>query len=860
MAPAASQPFTTPMMKQYLKIKKQYQDCLLFYRMGDFYELFLEDAHVGARVLDITLTSRSKGRDGRIPMAGVPFHAVDPYVAKLVKAGYSVAICEQLTEPNNRGIVERDVIRIVTPGTMTDEKALDRKEHNYIISLALRKNMLALAAADISTGEFQVQETDGSELSQRLSDLLARLAPTECILAPEQYENLALRQVLRVDPKLNLTCFQDWDTYAGRSAAVLTDHFRVKTLGVFGLNDKPLATEAAAALLGYLSYTQKGNVKHLQRPTVTDSTKYMLLDRSTIINLELFSTIREQQQQGTLVSVLDQTRTAMGGRLLRTWIKSPLRDPVAITARLDAVGWLLRNHPLRKTLRTALSDIVDIERILARLAIGVGNARDIVNLQHALTLVLQVRDSLRDCPVLLVTELLDTISDELTPLIELVRESFVDEPPISVKDAGMIREGLHERVDLLRQRVGGGKGWMTDLEKAERERTGIGSLKVRYNKVFGFYIEVSKANVHLVPEQYQRKQTLVNGERFVTPELKEQEVLILSAEEELKALEFRLFSEILSRVLGYTTLIQRASQAIAQVDCLASFAETAHTYRYVRPELTDSGELTVQEGRHPVVERVLPDVPFVPNDVRLTDGQRLLIITGPNMAGKSVFIRQVALITLMAQIGCFVPAASARITPVDKLFVRSGASDAIAGGLSTFMVEMTETAYILNHATPQSLIVMDEIGRGTSTYDGISIAWAVAEYLVTTDGRRAKTLFATHYHELQALEQQYPDRIRNFHMSVIEEEGNPVFLHTLAPGGASHSFGVAVAQLAGVPDAVVRRAKTMLTELEQRANPEPGPQGEHPPHDIVRRLRQTDISTLTPLQALNILAELKSDI
>lgn len=862
--PTVNHSFTTPMMKQYLRIKEQYRDCLLFYRMGDFYELFLEDAITGAKVLNITLTSRTKGRDGKIPMAGVPYHAVDAYLYKLVQAGYKVAICEQISEPNSKGIVDRDVIRIVTPGTIVEEKALQGKKHNYVISICISGTVMAIAAADISTGQFTVMERNIENITQALTDEFARLGPTECIVAPVTYNNPERLQQLRVDPTVNITCYQDWDHYANNGSAILKKHFQVKSLVGFGLDNKDLAIQASAVLLGYLKYTQKDRVSHMRTIVYTNLSRHVALDRATIVNLELFSTIRDQRSDGTLLSVLDETQTPMGGRLMRTWIRTPLCDAKSIIKRQDAVEWFVKQYRFRASVIATLRQISDIERLISRLAVGIGNARDCVNLKSALLAVISLKQQLRDKEIASFITFCDNITPEIEHVINVIECTFVEEPPISVKDGGMIRKGYNDRIDTLRQQIGGSKKWMDELELKERERTGISSLKVRYNQVFGFYIEVSKPNVHLAPSHYIRKQTLVNGERYITPDLKRQEDIILTAEEEICDLEYTIFSEVLTQILSFTPQLQQASKAVAKLDCIIAFAEIAQRYRYVRPIMTKTGELRVTAGRHPVVERLHTDTPFVPNDTDLDNTKQLRIITGPNMAGKSVYIRQVALIVLMAQMGSFIPATAATITPVDKIFVRSGASDVITAGLSTFMVEMTETAYILHQATANSLVVMDEIGRGTSTYDGISIAWAVAEYLVTHPEVQAKTLFATHYHELQRLEQLYPERIQNYHMAVVEENGTPVFLHTLLPGGASHSFGVAVAQLAGVPPEVILRAKNRLQTLEQRdtisyQNQSPS-SNKQTPSDIVTMLKDIDVAKTTPLEALNVLSALREKL
>lgn len=855
--------FSTPMMKQYQKIKARYQDCLLFFRSGDFYELFFDDALTGSQVLDITLTSRPEGKDGRVPMAGVPYHAVDSYLAKLVKAGYKVAICEQLSEPNNRGIVDRDVVRVVTPGTLIDERALERKENNFLISLAFDSGTLAIASADLSTGNVQVLQTNYNDFSQALTNELAKIKPTECILPLEKYEDHALLNILKQEKALNIFPFKDWQRYCHQPKEFLKKHFELKTLASFGIENQPLAIEASAALIGYLKETQKGHLSHIKKIALNCEADYVALDKNSMINLELFSTLRDHDPQGSLLSVLDQTQTAMGGRMLRSWIAKPLTRPEKITERYDFIADLLSQPDLKLEILGNLKEIPDIERVLSRLSVGIGNARDLINLQKALTRVLWIKEKIAKLTTPLAQKTHDRISPDLAKVTILIAQTVKEEPPVSLREGGFIKEGVNPELDQLRASAGGGREWVLALEKQEREKTGITTLKVRYNKVFGFYIEVSKGSVHLVPHYYYRKQTLVNGERFITPELKEQEEKILTAEARITEIEYQLFQETLTRILGYVVQIQEASWAIAVLDCLANFAFISRKKRYVRPKIIYSGEIQIKGGRHPVVEELVEEARFVPNDVLLRQtGQQLLIITGPNMAGKSVFIRQVAIIVLMAQIGCFVPADKAYISLVDKIFVRSGASDMITSGLSTFMVEMMETAHILNHATKDSLIVMDEIGRGTSTYDGISLAWAVAEYLVKK--LKTKTLFATHYHELQALENRFPTKIKNYHLAVDNSRGDPIFLHTIMPGAAAHSFGVAVAKLAGIPTEVIKKATSMLHTLEKRdeerkeiKNKQTVRKKDTPPE---KELAKIDINKLTPLEALNILAKLKGKI
>jgi len=812
--------FSTPMMRQYHEIKKQYPGCLLFYRMGDFYELFLEDAHIGAQILNITLTGKAGGKDGRIPMAGIPYHAVDSYLAKLVKAGYKVAICEQLSPPNKKGLVERGVIRVVTPGTMLDENALEKKENNYLVSVLVKGEVAALAVADLSTGYFAVSEKSG-EYEPWLLDELARLSASECILSDELYNDPEFLKLLKNQEGMNIYCLPQWDDYAKNAEKLLKHHFGVKTLASFGIENKSLSLQTAATLIGYLQETQQTTVQHIKKIVAYESDKTMVLDKSTMLNLELFTTIREHNSRGSLLSVLDETVTSMGGRLLKTWLKKPLIDSTEITIRHEGVAVFLKEHKKRNKVRKDLEEVSDIERLLSRLSVNIGNARDLVNIKLSLMKVLDIKEYVYNEEGLSL-KISKVIAKQIAPTLQkvtqLVEDYIVPEPPIDTKNGGIIVKGRNKELDKLRNVMGASKQWMEELEAAERQATGINTLKIRYNRVFGFYIEISKSNLHLAPNTYTRKQTLVNGERFVTEDLKKHEEIILTAQEKANELEYELFVKVLEEVLEFTEQIQQAAQAIAMLDCITTFAHVSQKYGYVRPKLLSSGEIHITQGRHAVVEQLLdPEMQFVPNDVCLDNtAQSLLLITGPNMAGKSVFIRQVALIVLINQMGCFVPAKKAELSVVDRIFVRSGASDVITSGLSTFMVEMVETAHILHNATERSLIVMDEIGRGTSTYDGISIAWAVAKYVVTHFATAPKTLFATHYHELQFLEKEYPNAIKNFHMAVGGEKSAPVFLHTLLPGGASHSFGIVVAKLAGLPDEVIDSANDMLKSLEKR--------------------------------------------
>ncbi|MCS7091728.1 MAG: DNA mismatch repair protein MutS [Patescibacteria group bacterium] len=855
--------FTTPMMKQYASIKKKYKDCLLFFRLGDFYELFLDDAQIGAQVLDIALTSRPKGKDGRIPMSGVPYHAVDVYLAKLIKAGYKVAICEQVSEPNKYGIVERDVVRIVTPGTLFDEKSLDRKQNNYLISIDYDNLYYSISIADISTGYLATCQNTYTEINQELIDQLIKIQPSECILPERLYNNPNLLKTLKAIRNLAIYPYNDWERYANKET--LLAQFAVKTLDGFGIENLILSQKTCGALIGYLQNTQKGKLKHIKKIKVLESEEYVSLDKSTIINLELFSTIRERETSGTLLSTIDKTNTAMGGRMLKNWLANPLRKRQQILERLDGVEELIKNHKERESIRNLLTEIPDIERVFSRLSVGIGNARDLITLKNALAKIIKIKHLLVKIDTKIIQDIQKEISTKITFLVRYIDDYILPDPPFSVKEGGIIRENVDEKIDMLRKLINGVQEWLASLEKKEKERTKISSLKVRYNKVFGYYIEVSKSNIKNVPQNYIRKQTLVNGERFITPELKEWESKILVAEEELKQKEYEIYNEVLQNVIKQSLLIQKAANAIATLDCLVGFADLSERQNYVKPQLLYSGEIVIKEGRHPVVENSLPQKAFIPNSITMDNiKQPLIIITGPNMAGKSVFIRQIAIIVLLAHIGCFVPASKARVSIVDKIFVRSGASDMIADGLSTFMVEMVETAFILNNATSQSLIVMDEIGRGTSTYDGISIAQSIAEYLIKNFTPTPKTLFATHYHELQKLEEIYPNKVSNYHMEVIENENLPVFLYKLKPGGASHSFGIAVAKLAGVPESVIINAQKNLGSLEKNKQEDKKAKDQinlkskkSTNEEIINLIRNININQLTPIEALNFLAQIK---
>jgi DNA mismatch repair protein MutS len=849
----------TPMLEQYLRVKDEHPDALLFFRLGDFYELFFDDAEKAARLLDLTLTSRNKKDDVPIPMCGVPYHSVQPYIAKLLAAGMKVAICDQMEDPATaRGIVDRAVVRVVTPATVTEEECLDPKAPNYLAALARRGDDSGLALADLSTGEmrlFAVLDT------ATIVDELDRLRPRELLLPDGEHSFTALEAAARqalvtrlpaavFDPETGAAWFRDRQREAPAAALCA----------------------AVAAVLAYLARTHRASVAHLRAPDADESGARLALDDATRRNLELLTTLRGERK-GSLLWVLDQTQTPMGGRLLRSWLLAPLLDPVAIGRRLDAVEALVEQPTRRAELIDALSTIGDLERLTARLAAGRVTPRDILGLAAALGTVGRLRALLDDTRAGALAAARDAL-DELPAVQARIAATIGDEPPLNPRAGGVIRDGVDATVDELRSIARGGKDWILRFESGERARTGIQSLKVRFNNVFGYYIEVTKPNLHLVPNDYRRKQTVANAERFVTPELESYEAKVLGAEERLHAREFELFTALLGDIGAEQTRLGGTAAALAQLDVFCALATVAERQRYCRPQLVRDVGLTIRDGRHPVVELMAGKGSFIPNDCVLdSDTQQLLVITGPNMAGKSTYLRQVALIVLMAQIGSFVPAASARIGSVDRLFTRVGASDNLAGGESTFMVEMQETAHILANLTARSLVVLDEIGRGTSTFDGISIAWAVAEHLHDTAVGRPLVLFATHYHELTDLARTKP-RVQNFSVAVREWKGDILFLRRIVPGPASQSYGIQVAKLAGVPPPVIGRATEILRNLEQgeltdagiprlaQHDDDAGGQlalfGNHrgKPDPLRGQLAGIEIDRLTPLDALTRLNEL----
>lgn len=804
----------TPLFRQYQEAKRLYPDMLLLFRLGDFYELFGQDAEVAARELELTLTAREFGKDLRLPMCGVPHHAVERYLARLIAKGYRVAICEQVEDPKlAKGLVRREVVRVVTPGTVLEEAMLEAKHPNFLLALRAdaARSAFGLAVAEVSTGEFAITEIRGEEAERRTLEEIARLQPAEILLPPDLEQDSAWREALEQTWPAPCTPFRRDPSRLETAEQILAQHFRTTSLRGFGCEGMPLAVEAAADILEYLRATQKAALELFTGLHTYSVEAYMLLDASTRRNLELTQSLVEGQREGSLLWLLDHTRTPMGGRLLRSWLLRPLKDVAAIQERLDAVEALFRNPLVRDEVREALRSIHDLERLATRSVSGVAHARDLVALKRSLRQLPPLKRSLEELASPPLQRLAEQI-DDFQELANLIERAIVEEPPADLQSGGLIKEGYSPELDELRRVSSEGKDWIAHLEQRERERTGIRSLKVGYNQVFGYYIEVTKANLHLVPQDYIRKQTLANAERFITPELKEYEALVLGAEERMVDLEYRLFCQVRNTVAAQAEALLRTAKAVAQVDVLASLAEVAARHHYVRPVVDESDVLDLRGGRHPVVEVTQPQRPFVPNDLYLdTREQQMIILTGPNMAGKSTILRQTALIVLMAQMGSFVPAQAARVGVVDRIFTRVGAQDDLATGRSTFMVEMNEAANILNNATPRSLVVLDEIGRGTSTYDGVSIAWAVAEYLHEHVG--ARTLFATHYHYLNALEERFP-RIRNYRMEVREEGESILFLYRMVRGGTDRSYGIEVARLAGLPPEVIQRAREILEALE----------------------------------------------
>ena len=802
----------TPMMRQYHQIKKEHPDVLLFFRLGDFYEMFFEDAATASRELEITLTSRNTDRAGKpIPMCGVPYHAVNSYLGKLIKKGYRVAICEQVEDPRQaKGLVRREVTRIVTPGTTVEDLILDSRENNYISAVLQAPDRVGAAFLDLSTGEFWSAEMAGDQHHEELLQALVYFRPREMVVG--EADRAGIEKWLLGDPAVNplVTAQPDWIFNFDYANRVLLEHFKVSTLEGFGLNGQQAAIGAAGALLTYVKQTQKSDAAHILRVTLLETSAYLKLDDATIRNLELVRTT-EGSREGSLLSVLDLSKTGMGARLLRSWLLRPLLQLPEIEARLDAVEELQASAVQMDRLGKLLKGIHDVERLLSRVTLQTANGRDLLALKDSLAAVPSLQALLSEYS----SRLLAAPVDPVESVVDLLTRAIDEDCPVSLSDPGTIRNGFNAELDGLRQIAGSGKSYIASLEAQERQRTGISSLKVKYNRVFGYFIEVTNAHLHAVPPDYVRKQTLVGAERFVTPELKEYEDKVLGAEERILEIEKALFLDIRRAVAAEAARIQAIAQFFARVDALLALAEVARRGRYVRPKLDEGTELTIRGGRHPVVELQNAE-PFVPNDLICnTTTDQLLILTGPNMGGKSTYLRQNALIVLMAQMGSFVPADEAKVGLVDRVFTRVGASDNLARGRSTFMVEMIETANILNTATPQSLILLDEVGRGTATFDGLSLAWSVAEYLVTQPDRKARTLFATHYQELTRLDRLYPG-VKNYCVTVRQSGHQIIFFHKVMAGTASKSYGIEVARLAGIPAGVIERAREILSRLERK--------------------------------------------
>ena len=876
----------SPMMQHYLQTKKEYPGCILFYRLGDFYEMFFEDAEIASRELELTLTGKSCGLPERAPMCGVPFHAVDSYLTRLVEKGYKAAICEQVEDPRTaKGMVKREVIRIVTPGTNLDMDSIEEGKNNFIFCILYsRQGKSGISVADVTTGEFYMTETEGD---RKIYDEIVRYSPSE-IICNESFMLSGL-DLTDLQERLGIIINTLGAHYFDENAAekIISGHFHVSSLIALGMDDKRAGSTAAGALLKYLYDTQKNSLSNITGISVYASGKYMLLDSSTRRNLELTETMREKKKRGSLLWVLDRTGTAMGARKLHQMIEQPLIDREMIEKRLDAVDMLCQNTVDRDEIREYLQPVYDLERLMTRVSYGSANPRDLIALRGSLSMFAPIRQVLEDFEGGLLKALRDDM-DDFSDLVDLLSRSIEDEPPLQVKEGGIIRSGFDADIDMLREAKTQGRQWLMNLEAEDQQRTGIKNLRIKYNKVFGYYFEVTNSFKNMVPSDYMRKQTLVGSERYTSEKLKTLEDTILNAEDKLNTLEYDKFCEIRDTVGGQISKIQKAARALAMLDALCSLSLVAERGRYVRPSINDKGYIRIKEGRHPVVEKMLQGE-FISNDTVLDSKKNAIaIITGPNMAGKSTYMRQVALICLMAQIGSFVPAASADLCVVDRIFTRVGASDDLGSGQSTFMVEMNEVANILRNATPASLLILDEIGRGTSTYDGLSIAWSVIEHISNKKFLGAKTLFATHYHELTELEGKI-DNVSNYCVAVKEKGDDIVFLRKIIKGGADKSYGIQVAKLAGLPDIVIDRAKELLDQLtdsditekiqniETKAGQNTG-KAKKVKHydevdlgqmslfetvsdeDVLKELRDIDISNLTPLDALNTLYRLQTEL
>lgn len=861
-------PQVTPMMQQYILLKEKHKDCLLFFRLGDFYEMFFEDAEIASKELDIVLTGRDCGLQQRAPMCGVPYHAVDGYISKLIAKGYKVAICEQMTDPaESKGLVERDVIRIITPGTVIEDSMLEEKRNNYILSICIRDE-IGIAFADVSTGEFYVGQIDDREALSRLCEEVSAIAPSEIIANEQTFLSTNAFTMLKPYVECMMNSYNGFAFENEEAIETLKRHFKVASLDGFGCEGLETGICAAGALMAYLNETQKVTLGHINRLRIYRRETFMVLDANTKRNLELTQSLRDGGRKGTLLWLLDRTKTAMGSRLLRSWIERPLQNIREINGRLDAVGEIKEDYLKRDEIRMALDKVYDIERISSRIAYGSLDARNCISLKQSLQRFPALKSVLGEVKSPLLLELHRNF-DAMEDLAELLEKAITPEPSFGVKDGGIIRDGYNAEVDHLRKISREGKNMIAQLEAREREATGIKNLKISFNKVFGYYIEVTKSYFDLVPYRYIRKQTISNAERYITPELKELEEEMLGSEEKVVRLEYELFCDIRDKLYSNIERIQKSARTIAIIDALQSFASAAAENDYVKPKLVKGDSLKIEGGRHPVVEKVLSSRQFIDNDTLLDNGpNRMMIITGPNMAGKSTYMRQVGLIVLMAHIGSFIPAKSAQICIVDRIFTRVGASDNLAFGQSTFMVEMSEVASIINNATSRSLLILDEIGRGTSTYDGMSIAWAVVEHVCDKTKLGAKTLFATHFHELSELEGQV-EGAKNYCVSVKEVGDEIIFLRKVRRGGTDKSFGIEVARLAGVPAPVITRARELLLQMQEKITGDgnytngimnqPSVQMnlfQPDATEIINQLADMDIYALTPLNALNRLSEL----
>ena len=868
----------SPMMQQYLDIKKEYGDCILFFRLGDFYEMFFEDAKIASKELELTLTGKNCGQEERAPMCGVPFHSAENYIARLVEKGYKVAICEQMEDPRTaKGIVKREVIKIITPGTLTAQSMLTEQENNYLASIYMDESGFAAAYCDISTGELNVTEYKGEALYTTLLNELVKIKARE-ILVNQSFSSTYDLEEIRFSTEAYINILSDAYFSERACADAIKTQFSTVSLTGLGLDFREYAVIALGVLFNYLLETQKQSLKHITHINFYEIGNHMALDKATLKNLEITETLFDRKVKGSLLSVLDRTHTAMGSRKLKQWLREPLNQSQEINRRLDGVEALFSNPLLRNNLKENLKEIYDFERLTGRIACGNANGKDMIALKNSILVLPEIKDGIS----LLEADILRHINEKIDPLNEvyqLIESSILDDPPFLIREGGLIKPGFSKELDDLKFSIQDGKHWIANLESAEKERTGIRSLKVGYNKVFGYYIEVTKSYYDMVPENYIRKQTLANAERYITPELKEMESLVLNAETKINQLEYDLFTSVRKQIEAYIEPIQATSSAVAVLDVLCSFAEVSDRLGYVKPVIDDSMEIEIVKGRHPVIEQTIPDGLFVSNDTWLDDdASSMLLITGPNMAGKSTYMRQTALIVLMAQAGCFVPCEKARIGVVDRIFTRIGASDNLAQGQSTFFVEMSELSYILNTAKERSLVILDEIGRGTSTYDGLSIAWAAVEYLCN-ETTHIRTLFATHYHELTVLEEQLHG-VKNLNVDVSEENGTIVFLHKIVEGSASRSYGIHVARLAGIPEKLLERAQSKLNELEKETElrergtalttPKQKEQEEKEerqlslfdlaPIHLAEKLRSVNLMEITPSQAFKILEELKESI